>query len=561
MLVVLTGSLVVGAVGAEAVRSSPKKGVAGGVLPSKIGEMGVSWFYNWGYKPGYKDGVVAGGVTLNNWDAGVWQKFVPMFYGSNGGVRTETQMREICQKTSYCRRGSYYLVGNEPDVAGQDLVASDPVGAAISRQGEVIRAIRKVDPGARLIVLGLGSEQGITGGPNFVKRFIDGWKGRWGGTEIENLPDIVRGWHFHSYNTCGAGRAESYAREIDSAMMANFGKTVASQEIWVTEMGELSKAVATGKEELMRTCVQEYEGSPIVNRYAWFYAGCTETTHAYTDCAKEKWSSYTLMLPYGGGWEGGVWKPSIPYVLSRLGRVYGELPLTVSPTRVPTGGMGGSASPTPTLLPTNTRAPTPTVRPTNTPIPTPTPYQVTCYDNEYWCDLFMGRMSGGRCKIKYQCTSGPTASNSCERMQWLFCRDQGLSGGAATPTPTRAATPTPTGGASGVSSCEGTCKFGSYQCARDYANESGGKCMISPWCPGVKDDNFQSYWRWDYCYGSVRGVSSRRGDTNGDFEIDREDFEVWKEEISGGEGKRADFSGDGEVTIGDYEIWRSSFAD
>jgi len=66
----------------------------------------------------------------------------------------------------------------------------------------------------------------------------------------------------------------------------------------------------------------------------------------------------------------------------------------------------------------------------------------------------------------------------------------------ATPTPPIFFSPTPVPQVV----CEPRCSFGKFQCRRDNATKSGGKCMINPNCPGVPDDNYQSYWRWSYCY-------------------------------------------------------------
>ena len=65
-----------------------------------------------------------------------------------------------------------------------------------------------------------------------------------------------------------------------------------------------------------------------------------------------------------------------------------------------------------------------------------------------------------------------------------------------TPTPSRTPTPTPTG----TLRCDSKCSFGKSQCERDNQGKTGGSCQINPACPGVRDDNYQSYWRWSYCW-------------------------------------------------------------
>jgi len=69
-----------------------------------------------------------------------------------------------------------------------------------------------------------------------------------------------------------------------------------------------------------------------------------------------------------------------------------------------------------------------------------------------------------------------------------------------TSIPTPALTPTPTSIPATSFRCDSHCSWGEWQCGRDNAGKTGGSCQINPACSGVPDDNYQSYWRWSYCY-------------------------------------------------------------
>jgi len=358
---------------------SLKKGVAGGATPETFPQIKVSWFYNWGYTPGYNQE-----SGLNNWDPEIWQKFVPLFT-IKGWQAVASQMETICSQTNYCQ-GSYYLIGNEPMVKGQDYIDgySEDEMASFSAEkiGLISQAIRKKDPKAQLIILGLASPS-RTG---FVVKFIQKWKEKWSGTEIANLAQVIKGWHVHifpPYQYCPQTDQNlvDFSQTVNQTMQQHFEMNISNQEIWVTEMGSLDRlpAVSFGEhvnnlKNLMTCLVNVYENSSLVTRYAWFYHGCLyPQIHSYRGCDNLKWMRYNLFFPYNDS-----------LVISELGQKYASLAIVPRPV------------PTSTLTPTPPLTPTPTHTTTNTPIPTATPTPKPKRGNLIFKIKFPGVTGGGK---------------------------------------------------------------------------------------------------------------------------------------------------------------------
>jgi len=159
--------------------------------------------------------------------------------------------------------------------------------------------------------------------------------------------------------------------------------------------------------------------------------------------------------------------------------------------------------------------PSPSYSPPSAP-PAPRP------EPQYTCDLHCSfgpsqcrrdnaGKTGGKCMINPNCPGVPD-DNYQSYWRWSYCwatAPEITPTPAFTPVPTReprkptitptVLTPTPIPTPS-PRRCDLHCSFGPSQCRRDNAGKTGGKCMINPNCPGVPDDNYQSYWRWSYCY-------------------------------------------------------------
>jgi len=156
------------------------------------------------------------------------------------------------------------------------------------------------------------------------------------------------------------------------------------------------------------------------------------------------------------------------------------------------------------------------------------------------------------------------------------------------PTPTLTLTLIPTPATS--FRCDSHCSWGKWQCERDNEEKTGGSCQINPACPGVADDNYQSYWRWSYCYPiptptptsintctctscpSDKPLKSQ-GNANCDEKIDLKDFILWLnvyrriqtgESVSAEEKANVDFNcspSDTQhiVDLQDFGVWLNGY--
>jgi len=339
---------------AEVVRGqgvlSSKKGVAGPVNSQRLETLKASWFFNWGPFPDpyHED-------ASENWTAEIWNSFVPLFYGiaarEEGGdtafqnrlANITSKMQKICSRTDYCSNPAkgYYLIGNEPDVKGQDRLigsnAADMVINAVKRQGNVAKRILQEDPDAKLIMMGWGDwhrkidDVAGTTTEDLIKGYITQWKTQWAGDSlIANLANVASGWHFHvydedevstnrgsDYSVCPSGDdiPRRFLEIVNSEMRKKFGKVVMNQELWVTEMGtlwnvpyETQTAEREKFKDRMRCLVNVFENSPVVTRYAWFYAGCDNGSAV---CS----ARYNL-----------YYSNNSVYTITDLGRLYSTLP-------------------------------------------------------------------------------------------------------------------------------------------------------------------------------------------------------------------------------------------
>lgn len=543
---------------------SPKKGVAGGATINTLTQLKASWFFNWGYIPGYTS--TSG---LNNWDPVLWQKFIPLFYGktlkADGTpdlVRlansTVSKLTEICSNTSYCNKGSYYLIGNEPDIVLEDKIPNTgnaPRDAA-SFQGTIVRAIRVVDPSAKFIVLGL-SELNLS----FVNSYLTEWKNQWSGTDIASFPDVISGWHFHTFNdnltNClgSDGDIRSFIQQVDSTVISLFGKNISNRELWVTEMGALDNLPdpnSTNPTEIARRALLKekikcytntYEASSVVTRYAWFYLGCNPALHAYPDCGPPKnhqWGRNNLYYPSGSG-----------LTFSDLGPIYAAVPNVVSPTSTPPSHPTTSLTPTPitTSVPHLTGTGTPTPRPTSTLTLTPTVTRAATHS-----------------PTPTPTTTLPATCQAATTISLKFCYGQ-------------------------CASCENAC--GAHACIRvfhpagapadpDCANYGGTTTEYTAYkCTDTLPKSICSCTNLPTGNPTPGGATltptlalsptatvtippgacplKNRGDANCDQRIEIADFNIWRSEFLAGTHERADFDGNGIVGISDFNAWRDGF--
>lgn len=420
-----------------------KKGIGGPATIRTLNGLKVGWFYNWHWNPAYDVNY------YDRWNGEIWDKFVPLFspWQNMDTSFASSAINEICSKTSYCNKGGYYLIGNEPDHPGigeQERMGGTIEEAAeisVRRHGEIIKRILAKDPTARFIMVGFYQRDDV-----FIDRYISYWKQYWvNDSVIAVLPSIIKGWQIHNYGSYKEVPSDdSYIRGalafIDSKMVNVFGKKVNKQEVWVTEMGTLGKYVPNPNtqpvefekfKERMKGLVKVYDNSDIVTRYAWFYHGCIDAIVSGTTMKNNCLENYSYSLFNKLDWRlvgNAMYDKYDGYQISSLGSLYASL--------------GGKT-------------------------------------------VFVGG-SGGETFLLNEVITAPTAQPVVVNL---------ISTPTLRPTPILTPKPTPT---PNVLKCESKCSYGSYQCSRDNTGLTGGKCMINPKCsaykPGVTE------WVWSYCY-------------------------------------------------------------
>lgn len=332
----------------QAAIPSEKKGVAGAVLSQDIDPLNISWFYDWTTPPRY--------ATQNAWTDQVWEKFIPMFYYwtasaspsynlENHLAVVASKMRDICNNTDYCTNPSkgYYLMSNEPDSG----VYAKTTVSYVYELGRTMQTVRNYDPDAKFIVWGLATLR-----PEWPSDFVWHWNRTWGNdSQLSNFMDNIAGVHVHTYGNCNISNVTSFRNSLNTLMQTHYGQNMDGKEIWITEIGSLNKTMAISEvKNTMNSCVNNYESSSLIDRYAWFYYGCDTTN--FTGCSQD-WGTIVL------------WRNNN---LTEVGQHYSTLALQDDPN--PT------ATPLPTALPTTvpTAVPTATSTPvsTNTPVPTAT---------------------------------------------------------------------------------------------------------------------------------------------------------------------------------------------
>lgn len=314
---------------------SSKKGIGGPLSinnNSTYDQLNIKWYYDWS---------IAGWYDFHNNSYEYVPLFSSRFQDFNWCLTQENKnlidSRINARINEWGFRGKYWLIGNEPEIEGQDLRPGtvDAVKDAVECYGYVAKAIKTRDPEAKLIMLGLADYSHY----DFVLSFIQRWKIIWQGTEIANLSQVIKGWHFHdygSYDRCPTddSKAQQLNQIINEQMGLIFNQTVPNQEFWVTEMSSIcspgSSSVWCGNPipdteenrqkylKTMECLVNSYENSTLVTHYAWFYHGCNNTS----GYCERWWNPTALFLPSEDGQN---------FVMSYLGNKYKELPTPILP--------------------------------------------------------------------------------------------------------------------------------------------------------------------------------------------------------------------------------------
>lgn len=381
--------------------------------------------------PRFGIAIISGDATaidhaLTQARSGSWYSYgagAPSTYGPPGKVHLlrvgpntlSTSADESLRDVARAQPGSYWIVGNEPNVPGQDWVTGDLYPTAGRNHAIAYKRYRDVilgvDPTAKFVVGNMLNHattctgcSGIARGDTYLEALRAAYQSLYG-TE---LPVDVWGLHLyvidwdHPPMTDTAEliqNAEAFRAYVDS-LPGGTGKP-----IWITEMGVIwgyqdycwlgdhvtpdcrSSTTATATP---RVVTARYAGQPsiefplasdaidayLATMMDWLLA--RSVSHRF-----ERWFVYTNYgqpEPYTGVYAGvSLMDGSTANAgLTRFGRTYQSRAAT-APTSTPTspsggggGGGGGGFGATPTMTATRTPDNTPTVTPTVTPTATPT---------------------------------------------------------------------------------------------------------------------------------------------------------------------------------------------
>lgn len=255
---------------------SPKKGV-GGEYNLAASAIKVSWFYNWQHysETSFKQGVqfipmarVGRSASANC--GGPWK--YPDF----------SQYQDLIRNTARNHPGSYWLIGNEPEIGDQDNIQPE---CAYARYKAAMDFIRSQDTNAKFIIGGFHLNPTRTAIGDYAPALLP----------LKNEPGF-KGWHVHIYLDSREDVAISTAKFnlILNGVLELMRAGNAQGELWITEFlecywGGRSDLNPANINSLMQTIVPALESNPKVTRYAWFL---------HSDPAGRSWP-FTLVDSHG----------------------------------------------------------------------------------------------------------------------------------------------------------------------------------------------------------------------------------------------------------------------
>jgi len=226
-------------------KTSPKKGTGGEANNDLLNQLGVSWWYNWQW-----------------WDQRNFTthaEFIPLV---NAGYpfydRTQDRVigQDIIRVGVNQRRGGYWLVGNEPDRAGQDAIF-DPIATARIYK-KLADAIKSEDSTAKIIVGGWAQPEGNN---NYATSLKNNWP---------NFCSEIAGWHFHHYaNSSQYNNLPSWLNETNQ-FINHLNSLCSGKEIWVTEIGNFQETNEQNLINWMNILIPALESANNIHRYAWY---------------------------------------------------------------------------------------------------------------------------------------------------------------------------------------------------------------------------------------------------------------------------------------------------
>ena len=334
---------------------------ANDVVVNALSKLGVSWWYNYGSTPTNPTG--ANKVLLVR---------------TNVPALSSADLQAMAATAS---PGAYWMIGNEPNVPGQDDVSP---AAYAQLYNYYATAIKQLDPQAKLVAANILNWSttclncgGFTSGQSWVAGFLQEYQNRYGG------PPTVDVWGIHAYiidwGSLPMVNSDLAVQQIDGlrAYLDSL-PAQANKPIWLTEFGVIwgypGLQVAPNDQcPQRRDCIaptgdyrQEQITDYLRRMLSWLQ----------TNSQGKRIARWFLFTHFGGPEPYATQYAGISLMngpggsadLSASGLVFrefagGPLPPPVPPSPPPSsggsGGSGGGPTPTPTATPSPTATPTP----------------------------------------------------------------------------------------------------------------------------------------------------------------------------------------------------------
>lgn len=249
-------------------------------VSNKVNDLNISWYYDW--------------TSIYDLTKVSNIEYVPMIHGTGQVSSSEwTPDRKYSQEQlddfksiAISKRGSYWLVWNEPDLwytdsekrkiydidnnGTLDWIDAAKVAASIYKPLRV--AIKAGDPSAKMIIGGV-SGQNYYMYTEWPRVFLEEYR-RINGS----LPEY-EGWHFHLYKCGNEYNKDLWRKQItDIRAWVDSNGGGNSKELWMTEFGCLFNETPEVTRSILNDNLSWLDSYSGLQRYSWFVGSSKEAT-------------------------------------------------------------------------------------------------------------------------------------------------------------------------------------------------------------------------------------------------------------------------------------------